>query len=563
MKILKNKESTKLFILTFLAALSISAILISTEIYFFSGQAKKVALNNAVNKAKEREDVFKSFFNDAEITSNYLSNNKTVITYLESNNKENVCEIFRSIITTKNNITRIRYADQTGHIKLDISKSKKSVNCLENSPVSNITQRYYFRQAKISSSAKPFFSKMDINQNYQKNNKPMEHTVRSIIPVYKKNKFEGAIIINYNLEDFMKKLFYTPLYDMILIDEDGYPYYHYEHNKSLSRFKTPSQKLNGLFEEELPNILKNPVYKTEDIVTKKLDMPTQNRFILFLKLNDKYLINQKQLEIEKYVFIALVSTGIILLLSIIYFHIIRNLLNKIIEKDKVILLHSKKAAMGDLLGIISHQLKQPLNTIKLSKELLKLEYNSNNINDETINNFEEVVDSQVEFMSGSIDEFRNFFRPDKKPGKFLLNKAIEKGLKIIGVQLVKNKITLETDYDDSIEILGYDTEIQQVIINLVNNAKDTLIEAKPDNPFIKIRLFRKQNLAIITVEDNGGGIPEDIIDKVFDSYFTTKGDQGTGIGLNLSKMIVVDSFGGAIEAKNTSAGAKFIIKLNL
>ena len=131
---------------------------------------------------------------------------------------------------------------------------------------------------------------------------------------------------------------------------------------------------------------------------------------------------------------------------------------------------------------------------------------------------------------------------------------------VISIQ-VNQKIELQTQLEENLEIVGFQNELEQVILNIVNNGKDALLETKPINPKIEIKAFKEKEFKVITIEDNAGGVSEDIIDKVFDSYFTTKGDKGTGIGLNLAKLIVQDSLNGEISVKNTDKGALFTVKL--
>ncbi len=231
------------------------------------------------------------------------------------------------------------------------------------------------------------------------------------------------------------------------------------------------------------------------------------------------------------------------------------------EKDKAILHHSKKSSMGDLIGIIAHQLKQPLNAISMSKELIVEDFEFNELTEESIRSFDERVTKQIDFMSTSIDDLRNFFRPDKEPKPYSIKHAIEKAIGIISGPIRSKGIDLRVSIINDMEIKGFENELQQVILNIVNNAKDAIIERKVESPFIEIKVAAENTNAVITIEDNGGGIPEEIIGKIFDSYFTTKGEKGTGIGLNLAKMIVEDSMGGTISVVNNENGAFFTIDI--
>jgi signal transduction histidine kinase len=160
-------------------------------------------------------------------------------------------------------------------------------------------------------------------------------------------------------------------------------------------------------------------------------------------------------------------------------------------------------------------------------------------------------------MSKTIDDFRNFFRVDKKKKEFEVKKAIEGVIGIQSAQLNNYGIKIEVEGEDFI-LNAQESEFKQVVLNIINNAKDAIVEKGIKEGKIKITL--KDNT--ISIQDNGGGIPEDIKMRIFEPYFTTKepGD-GTGIGLYMSKVIIEKNMGGKIEVSNVDGGAKFIIKI--
>jgi YesN/AraC family two-component response regulator len=223
----------------------------------------------------------------------------------------------------------------------------------------------------------------------------------------------------------------------------------------------------------------------------------------------------------------------------------------------------KKAAMGDLIGIIAHQLKQPLNALNLSKDVMIMDFEDGLVDMNYLDDFDKKMTTQIAFMANSIDEFRNFFRPDKSVSPIKVEDSIEKSIDIIGNSITSKGIEISKEFNNSLLIKGIDTELQQVIMNIINNAKDALLENQSKNPYIKITTEEIiedeiKHVAIHT-EDNAGGIPDDVITKVFDQYFSTKGEKGTGLGLNLARMIIKDSLSGTISVKNTEVGALFTI----
>jgi signal transduction histidine kinase len=234
-----------------------------------------------------------------------------------------------------------------------------------------------------------------------------------------------------------------------------------------------------------------------------------------------------------------------------------------LKQQDQIFQHKKKAALGELISIIAHQLKQPLHAIAILTESFMLEIDSANIEQSKMDRFQDGIEQKTSFMASTIDDLRSFFKPDKKTHPFALATTINKTLAIIGRNIKSKGIDIQKELELDLKTIGIESELQQVIINILNNAKDALIATKPSRPYIKIATFQKNNQAIITIEDNGGGIPDKHLQKIFESNFTTKGKEGTGIGLNLCKMIIEDSMNGNIYATNTQDGALFTIILPL
>ncbi len=221
---------------------------------------------------------------------------------------------------------------------------------------------------------------------------------------------------------------------------------------------------------------------------------------------------------------------------------------------------SKMAQMGEMVGSIAHQWRQPLNEISTGIQNLKYDYKEGLLVDEKyIKAFIDKNKKTIAFMSHTIDDFRNFFRVKKEKKEFPLLAAIQSVVSMQTAQLKNNNITLELSGEESL-YMGLQSEYQQVILNLINNAKDALLEKSISNPKIIIEVKK----SCVTVSDNAGGIPEEIINRVFEPYFTTKEQgKGTGIGLYMSKMIIEDNMGGSLSVINDTNGAVFKIDLTV
>ena len=231
-------------------------------------------------------------------------------------------------------------------------------------------------------------------------------------------------------------------------------------------------------------------------------------------------------------------------------------LNK--EKDKLLSEQSKLASMGEMIGAIAHQWRQPLNALAGHIQFIEDDYEDNLIDKKYLEEFVVKNMEFIDFMSHTIDDFRNFFKIDKEKINFSVKQKILTTSKITNLGLNDNHIKLSMIGED-FTVYGFPNEFQQVILNIINNAKDHIIQNKIQNGKIKIVIDSK---GIIDIIDNAGGIPIDIIHRIFEPYFTTKEQgSGTGIGLYMSKKIIEDNMQGELSVFNTADGANFRIKL--
>ncbi|MEA1953050.1 MAG: FIST N-terminal domain-containing protein [Campylobacterota bacterium] len=232
------------------------------------------------------------------------------------------------------------------------------------------------------------------------------------------------------------------------------------------------------------------------------------------------------------------------------------------EKDKQLLHQARLAEMGETIGMIAHQWKQPLNTLSILIQDIVIKYQSDRLQDIHIENFDISSEKQITQMSQTIDDFRNFFKPQKEKVKFSLNQVINNIVSLESPLFTKHTIAFTYESKTPITLYGYPNELGQVFINIIHNAKDALIENQIENRKIDLDITTEEENIIIHISDNAGGIPEAVIHKIFDPYFSTKEEKnGTGLGLYMCKMIIVDNMGGEISINNTHEGACFTIKL--
>jgi len=232
------------------------------------------------------------------------------------------------------------------------------------------------------------------------------------------------------------------------------------------------------------------------------------------------------------------------------------------EKDQLLLLQSRQAALGEMIGNIAHQWRQPLNILWLTIQQLPLFHDFGELTAEFLNQNVNSSMELIQHMSQTIDDFRNYFRPDKEKVEFRVSEAIENTLSLLEGSLQNPQITVGVVTKDDPVIYGYRNEFAQVLLNILNNARDALIEREMDDRRVTITICTEGNKAVVTVADSAGGIPDGIMGKIFDPYFTTKGPQhGTGVGLFMSKTIIEKNMGGRLSVRNTADGAEFRIEV--
>ena len=242
-----------------------------------------------------------------------------------------------------------------------------------------------------------------------------------------------------------------------------------------------------------------------------------------------------------------------------------NLENSVLEgkkKDKLMMHQAKLAQMGEMISMIAHQWRQPLSAIHAVTNDLLFKQSNNKYNEEYFNS---KLNNIIEFsnhLSSTIDDFRNFYKEDKE--KFLISyqDVIQNSLVIVGSLLKFKGINIELNFKTDAKIYTYPNELQQVVLNLIKNAEDILLENKIKNPSIKIKTYKNDNKLILEISDNAGGVPEDIMEKIFEPYYSTKTKKdGTGLGLYMSKTIIEDHCDGNLTVSNNKDGAVFKIEL--
>ncbi len=241
------------------------------------------------------------------------------------------------------------------------------------------------------------------------------------------------------------------------------------------------------------------------------------------------------------------------------------------QKDKILSEQSRFAALGEMIGNIAHQWRQPLSAISTATGNAKIENTLGITTKESLNDTFNRIDEYTQYLSDTIDDFRNYFKKDKKKKAYYIDEILNTALSISQGSLNDIRI-IQTNENFHVKLIGYPSELMQVFINIFNNAKDVLIEKELVKKYLLITMSKSPTHIIIKIYDNAGGISKEHISSIFDPYFTTKHKgQGTGIGLYMSKEMIEKHMKGSLTVSNRSfdvdgteyIGACFTISLPL
>jgi PAS domain S-box-containing protein len=238
-------------------------------------------------------------------------------------------------------------------------------------------------------------------------------------------------------------------------------------------------------------------------------------------------------------------------------------MKKRFKQERLLIQQSKMATMGEMMAAIAHNWRQPLNTISLLSASITKKLLNSKLTKDYIDNWIIKMNNQVNFMSQTIDDFRNFYKPEEEFKKVSLKKIISKVISLINLQLNINNIKIEANIPESILIMCLENQLQQALINILINSKEAIISKNIINGMILLSASEDDSFVNLIIQDNGGGIEkEENFTSIFEPYFTTKANShGTGIGLYMTKIIIEQNMKGKIETKNINNGFEFTIKI--
>jgi C4-dicarboxylate-specific signal transduction histidine kinase len=231
-------------------------------------------------------------------------------------------------------------------------------------------------------------------------------------------------------------------------------------------------------------------------------------------------------------------------------------------KEQQLMQQSRMAAMGEMIGFIGHQWRQPLNSLALIVQEASMRYKMGDFDAKYLDGCTAEAMRVIKQMSQTIDDFSNFFKADKRKVPFVVKEILDSTIKLVEASFRHYQVAIEIFAQDEVVIEGLPNEYAQVLLNILMNARDALLDRKVERPRIVVRIFTEHDKAVTTIADNAGGIPEEMMERIFEPYFTTKGpDKGTGVGLYMAKTIIEKHLGGRLSVRNTEEGAEFRIEV--
>jgi len=231
-------------------------------------------------------------------------------------------------------------------------------------------------------------------------------------------------------------------------------------------------------------------------------------------------------------------------------------------KEQQLIQQSRLAQMGEIISMIAHQWRQPLAAISTTSMFLELKAKHNSAPPELVSRKVKEISELSQYLSRTIDDFRDFFKPNRSKVSTSYEEIIASVVNMIGPSLISKGISFKIDQQSQERFFTYSNKVKQVLLNLIKNAEDVLTERQVVSPKITIRTYEDEDVSVLEVLDNAGGIDTDVMEKIFDPYFSTKSERnGTGLGLYMSKVIVEKHCGGILSVENTQEGAVFRIVL--
>ncbi|HIP12280.1 MAG TPA: hypothetical protein EYG73_06130 [Arcobacter sp.] len=411
----------------------------------------------------------------------------------------------------------------------------------------------------------------------------LKMTYRIVMPIFYKNEHIGLVEVGIEPEFIMEKI--NKIYGL----KSALVVKNYKNKILNSKYIIEKDyyliRGDKLFKEQSEKIIFNIkhnhiIYKEREYhIDSKLNLNDHKnnvaaKILIAYDTTENIKAFDKRLEenILRNIFLVLI---LLVVLNFIFNYFIDKIIfeaKKNLENEKILTEQAKLVSMGEMIGNIAHQWRQPLSVISTGATGLIRQKEYGILDEETLVKCCTNINDNAQYLSKTIDDFKNFIKGDKKEVEFVLKDTIDSFINLVKGSITNNNINIQLNLEDGLKIHGYPNELIQCLINIFNNSKDAIVENSIKEGLFLIEIFKKDDEVIILTRDNAKGIPSNVIDKIFEPYFTTKHQsKGTGLGLHMTYNLIVEGMNGTISVKNTNfkyknhdnIGAEFMIALKI
>ncbi|XOB62707.1 sensor histidine kinase [Campylobacterota bacterium DY0563] len=549
-----TKNFTLLFILTGTSFAILIVFVIFSELKTYQYKSDKDKAQYEINLKKEKTLEFYEHYERFLFT---ISTNRFFTTYINnptSEHKKDLITLFETLSGHEKYITQLRYIDKQGQeiVRVDRDKIDTSIKLIEKDNLQNKKHRDYFIETMKKNKSEIFVSKLDLNIENKKIEIPYKPVWRFATPVFLDFNKQGIIIVNIFAQSLLNEISDSKSFDVDIYDQD-------KHILVSSNKKNWTRYLDNI------SHIKEKIYIYKDIL-----IDTKNGEILYIGLTPKDSLSHFLELINKEIFFLII---IVIFISFVLGKLLaiipKKLFDELDKQQKILIQQSKIAAMGEMTSMLAHQWRQPLNAVSVLVQEMQIKFERDILTKEEQKSITENIKHKLMYMSKTIDNFRDFLKPQKERKELNIIDLIDKSFSIVDIKLknanIKYKILYNKNNYKNFIIKTFQDELEQVFINLLNNSIDAIQEntKEGEKKYIHVSIKLDKNQIIIKFEDSGKGIKNEVLENLFEPYSSTKLEKnGSGLGLYMSKIIIEKNMNGQIEVSNTKEGACFKLILN-
>jgi len=537
------------------------------------------AMLRAEHVYQQKEESFRLYIAGIEEILSALKHSNLFKDYLDDPSDEKlhiVRELFLDIASSKNNLMQLRYLDVSGRerIRIDRDEENDLPNTVSELQLQDKKNRYYVQEILHEPKDQLWYSKIDLNIEHGKLEKPIKPALRAVLPLFRNDTIQGLVVANIFMGKFMDSLVSSSEEDIYVIDQEGRILVSSDHQHDWNQYLADIGPIpNSVRFSDLN--LESPFY------SKRVNFDNGEGLELVISPHAVAFTDVLQNELKSVfgvlLFVSLLSVPLAYIFSRyptqleqeiedhnLYLQMrVDRAVDQYVENEKMLLHQHRLAQTGELLSMIAHQWRQPLASIAAVIATMRLKLQLQGQSD-SLSLDEELsqIEHQTQNLSEVIKDFQDFYQPDRPMISVSIDELVESSLKILSAQFEAGKIIVHKELQAKEGIKVHANHLKQAIIALLQNAQDACMLQKNGNRVIEIKTSIHEVTHIIEISDHAGGIPEEIQDNIFMPYFSTKKDKnGKGMGLYMTKIIAEKHCRGNLFTHNSKDGAVFTLAI--